>query len=111
MCKSVLFWRVFPWSFTFSLIVMCHLNMFFVTMRVFAEFENAVFVGLTWLQSVFISLAIGWFLQDPVVVIVRNNIKCTKKRIRSKAYQVVEKFIVQPFRLTLNWGVSMFSAG
>lgn len=71
-------------------------------MRVFAEFEDPIAMGVVWLQAIGISLAIGWLLQDPVIIFVRNNLSCTKAIIRSKKYQVIEKYVVQPFRLAVN---------
>ena len=101
LCKSVIFWRAFPWTFCLLLIVVCHFQTLFVTMRIFAQFPNANDIGLTWLQAILISLATGWFLQDPLVIITRNNMSCTKKIIRNKKYQVIEKFIVIPFSIAI----------
>ena len=40
--------------------------------------------------------------------ILRNNLSCTKTIIRNKKYQVLEKFIVQPFRLAVNQVINFF---
>jgi hypothetical protein len=90
----------------YSLAAFCHLQTLFVTMRVFAEFEDPIAMGVVWLQAIGISLAIGWLLQDPVIIFVRNNLSCTKAIIRSKKYQVIEKYVVQPFRLAVNQSVN-----
>ena len=108
ICGSVLFWRLFPWTFCFALSGFCHLQTLFVTMRIFAEFEDPVAIGLTWVQSLGISMGIGWFLQDPVIIIVRNNLSFTKTIIRSKKYQVLEKFVVSPFRLAVSQVANFF---
>jgi len=105
-CQSVCFWRTFPWVLAYSLAAFCHLQTLFVTMRVFAEFEDPIAMGVVWLQAIGISLAIGWLLQDPVIIFVRNNLSCTKAIIRSKKYQVIEKYVVQPFRLAVNQSVN-----
>ena len=76
-------------------------------MRIFAQYPNAVEVGFTWLQAIGISLATGWLLQDPVIILVRNNLSCTKTIIRSKKYQVIEKFVVQPWRLGVSYSLAM----
>ena len=107
MCKSVFFWRSFPWAFTLVLVVICHFQTLFVTMRIFAQYPNAIEVGFTWLQAIGISLATGWFVQDPVIIIVRNNLSCTKTIIRSKKYQFIEKFVVQPWRLAASYSLAM----
>eukprot|EP00966_Prymnesium_polylepis_P141726 3272679-Prymnesium_polylepis.1 len=49
-----------------------------------------------WLYSVVTSLAQGWFVFDPTVIVVRNNLSCTKTRIRTARYQTIEKFVVGP---------------
>lgn len=107
-CRSVLFWRIFPWAFSYLIAFLCHAQTLFVTMRIFAEFEDPNAVGLVWLQAIGISLVIGWFLQDPIIILVRNNMNCTKTIIRSKKYQVIEKFVVQPFRLAVNQVINFF---
>ena len=107
ICNSFLFWRFFPWVLTYSLISFCHLQVLFVTLRIFSEFEDPTAIGVAWLEALGTSLVIGWFIQDPIVIIVRNNMKFTKKIIRSKKYQVIEKFVVQPFRLALNYGINI----
>ena len=58
-------------------------------------------VGASWIQSVCLSLAWAWAVQDPLVILVRNNLKCTKNIVRSKRYQIVEKFVVAPVRDTV----------
>ena len=108
MCKSVLFWRIFPWALCIFLGVFCHLQTLFVTMRIFAEFEDPNAMGLLWIQAILTSMAIGWFFQDPIIIVVRNNMNCTKTIIRSKKYQVLEKFVVQPFRLMVNQIINFF---
>ena len=40
----------------------------------------------------------GWVVFDPMVILFRNNVKGTKKRIRSKRYQMFEKAIMSPIR-------------
>ena len=47
-------------------------------------------------QNVAMALAIGWFIQDPLVILARNNMKCTASIVRNKHYQTIEKFVVNP---------------
>ena len=102
MCRSVLFWRIFPWCFVAILVTICHLQVLFVATRIFSEYPNPVEIGNVWVQAIFLSFAIGWFIQDPIVIGVRNNLKSTKKIIRSRKYQVIEKFVVAPFRVVMH---------
>ena len=102
VCNSFIFWQFFPWMLTYTVVTFAHLQVLFVTMRIFSEFEDPMRVGTVWIQALGISLLTGWLVQDPVVIIIRNNLKMTKTIIRSKKYQVLEKFVVQPFRLVLN---------
>ena len=54
-----------------------------------------------WVQAIFISFAIGWFVADPLVILTRNSLSYTKTIIRSKKYQVLEKWVTTPFRVAL----------
>merc|ERR1711918_158651 len=83
-CRSVLFWRIFPWVFAYALGIFCHLQTLFVTMGIFAEYEDPNAMALVWLEAIALSLAIGWLLQDPIIIVVRNNLSITKKIIRNK---------------------------
>ena len=65
----------------------------YTTMSIFKD--DTIYVVM-WVESLGISLVQGWFFQDPFVIIVRNNIQFTKKRIRSHRYQVIEKFVLAP---------------
>lgn len=68
---------------------------------------------IAWVETLFISLAQGWFLQDPMVIIVRNNMpvgwwrkrkeKLFAKYGRSSKYQTCEKFFLTP--LGWIWGL------
>ena len=106
LCGSVRFWRIFPWALAYSLAAFCHIQTLFVTMRIFAEFEDPVAMGMVWIQAIGMSMVVGWFVQDPIIILVRNNLSCTKAIIRSKKYQVMEKFVVAPFRLAVNQGLN-----
>jgi hypothetical protein len=102
MCRSVLFWRIFPWTFTAVIVTVCHVQTLFVATRIFAMAEDPVAVGQVWVTSILIAFTIGWLVQDPIVILVRNHLSCTKTIIRSKKYQVIEKFVVIPFRIFLS---------
>ena len=56
-----------------------------------------------WFQSLAISFAIGWLVFDPIVIIVRSNIKFTKKIMKTRRYQVIEKFVVMPVGAIVKW--------
>ena len=44
-----------------------------------------------------------------MVILFRNNVKGTKKRIRSKRYQIMEKAIMSPITAFIKFFGSMFS--
>lgn len=60
------------------------------------------------MQAIFLSFAIGWLIQDPTIIIIRNSLKSTKSIIRTKKYQILEKFVVAPFRTVSFRAFDMF---
>ena len=106
-CASVTFWTYFPWVVSHTIAFLCHAQTLFVATSIFAQFEDPIAVGLTWLQAIGISLVVGWFVQDPLVIVVRNNLSCTKAIIRSKKYQVVEKYVLLPVKLCISRAVDI----
>ena len=91
--NGVRFWSVFPWLVTIPTLFGCSLLTLWVAQSVFEA--DAVYV-LAFCEAIGISLAQSWLLQDVLVIAVRNNINCTKGRIRSHRYQVIEKFVLAP---------------
>ena len=49
-----------------------------------------------WLETFGISLAFTFLVADIVVIIVRNNLSCTKAILATRRYQIIEKFVVAP---------------
>ena len=94
--SSVLFWRIFPWALTVSALACCSLYTVYSAQSIFKD--DTVYIW-AYFEALAISLAQGWFVQDVFVIAVRNNIKFTKKRIRTHRYQVVEKFVLAPLIL------------
>ena len=43
------------------------------------------------------AFALNWFIFDPLVIILRCNVKFTRRLLKTRKYQVLEKFIVIPF--------------
>ena len=43
-----------------------------------------------------IAFALGWLIFDPIVIIFRSNVSFTKRILKTRRYQVVEKFVVVP---------------
>ena len=54
-------------------------------------FQDCPDVIITWGQTVCQGLLQSWMVFDPMVIIFRNNFKKSKKIIRSKRYQLMEK--------------------
>ena len=107
MCRSVVFWRIFPWTCALALIVLCHIQVLFVATRIFSEYPNPAEIGAVWVQAIFLSFAIGWFIQDPIVITIRNNLNVTRTIIRSHKYQVLEKWVIVPFRAVVTKAVDL----
>ena len=49
-----------------------------------------------WLETFGISLAFTFVVADVIVIVVRNNLSCTKAILATRRYQVIEKFVVAP---------------
>ena len=49
-----------------------------------------------WLETFGISLAFTFVVADIIVIVVRNNLSCTKAILATRRYQVIEKFVVAP---------------
>ena len=47
-------------------------------------------------------MVIAWGVQDPLVIHLRNNLRCTAGAIRSTKYQTLEKFIVVPVQRVID---------
>jgi len=93
LCSSVLFWWIWPWVASQGLLALMTFLAFIYMMKFFA-FNNDLM--RMWMQTVFTSVGLTWFVTLPAVIIVRNNLKFTKKVMKSKEYQVIEKFVFVP---------------
>ena len=94
--SSVPFWKVFPWLVTIPVLFGTSFMTLWVAQTVFGG--DKVYV-LAFCEALGISLCQGWFVQDVAVIAIRNNIKCTKARIRSHRYQFCEKIVLSPLIL------------
>ena len=43
-------------------------------------------------------MVIAWGVQDPLVILLRNNLRCTAGAIRSSKYHTIEKIVVVPLQ-------------
>jgi len=93
MCRSLLFWRVFPWVVSQTMIL---LMIFFTLIYMYRYFGYNQEATSQWLQTVAISLAISWVIALPLVIIVRNNMTFTSRILKSKRYQIIEKLVFVP---------------
>ena len=57
---------------------------------------------VNWAQSVSFSMLAAWGIQEPVVILIRNNLVCTRTVVRSSRYQTFEKVIVGPIVKVIN---------
>jgi hypothetical protein len=95
---SVRFWGVFPWVISVSMLMLFSFFSLYTAMSVFRD--DTIYVVM-WCEALGFSLMQGWLVQDVIVIVVRNNLACTKKRIRSHRYQILEKFVVAPLSICL----------
>ena len=65
-------------------------------------FDIQPHLALDWVQSCSLSVVIAWGVQDPLVILLRNNLRCTAGAIRSTKYQTIEKFIVVPVQRVID---------
>ena len=56
-----------------------------------------------------VAFALNWFIFDPLVIIIRCNMAFTRKMLKTKKYQVIEKFVVIPFVGMLRGGAKAVS--
>ena len=61
-------------------------------------FDVQPHLALEWFQSCSISMGVAWLVQDPLVILARNNLRCTAGAIRSSKYQTIEKLVVVPLQ-------------
>ena len=87
------FWNIFPWVVSGFLILVANFFTLIYALRYFAFSDPLMFA---WLETVGISLALGFGIFDVVVILVRNNLNCTKVILQTRKYQVLEKFVVGP---------------
>ena len=53
---------------------------------------------ILWIETLGMSLAQSWAVQDILVIIIRNNVSFLKASVRKIRYQLMEKFFVGPTR-------------
>ena len=89
--------QIFPW--VLSVLIMGVANFFclWVALKVF---DSTTVVN--WAQSVSFSMLAAWGIQEPVVILIRNNLVCTRTVVRSSRYQTFEKVIVGPIVKVIN---------
>jgi len=104
LCNDFWFWRIFPWMFVLCAFTMCNLFILFFSLAKYAH-DRELFVG--WLESFGISLSLGWLLFDPAVIIARNNLAFTKKILKTRKYQVLEKYVLIPFGAAFAHGMGI----
>ena len=92
--------RYFPWCVIGFLFFIFNMGVIMMGALVFQDCPDVI---ITWGQTVLQGLLQSWVFFDPMVIIARNNMKNTKKRIRSKRYQMMEKAIMSPITAFLKF--------
>ena len=69
---------------------------FFVLYFLLDIFANNPERVVLWLETLGMSLAQSWAVQDILVIIIRNNVSFLKASVRKIRYQLMEKFFVGP---------------
>ena len=85
MYNSFWFWGIFPWTVTVASFAVCNVLVLLYALKYYAHDTELLF---GWLQSLAIAFAIGWLVFDPFIILVRNNLSCTKHVIKTRQYQV-----------------------
>ena len=79
----------------------------FLTLAIGAQaFEGCPDLIVAWWVTFTVGMLQSWFIWDIIVIVVRNNAKCTKKIVATKRYQTIEKLVLAPIRVL---GKAMFS--
>jgi len=99
MCASVLFWRIWPWAVSYGGLA-CVMVLTLIYQMKFFAFNNDLF--RMWLEGVATSLGLSWFVSLPTIIIFRNNVKFTKKIMKTKRYQIFEKYVGIPLMNFIN---------
>merc|ERR1712217_803236 len=87
------------------LVVFALCNLFTLNIAL-QKYANSADLLLGWIHSFALSLAIGWLILDPTVIIVRNNVNFTKKILKTWKYQVIEKWVIVPLGIIGGYAVS-----
>jgi anti-sigma-K factor RskA len=104
--RSVRFWRVFPWLVALAIIAVADVYTLMFGAAVFDECPEAIATismpPRGWAWTVLLSLLQSWLVFDPLVILIRNNLRCTRTRVRTHKYQVAEKGALGPLRMLAN---------
>lgn len=92
-CDSVVFWRIYPW--VFAGIILFFANFFTLIFSVkYIAFDDAMM--LSFLTTYAMALTLQFCCLDVMLIVVRNNVSWMRKRLATKRYQVIEKFVIAP---------------
>jgi len=107
VCASKLFWRFMPWVVSISGLAFMTFCAFIYMMKYFA-FDNRLFQ--MWMQTVGTSLCLAWFVVLPMAIIARNNMQWSKKIMKSRKYQILEKFLLIPLKMVVGMAYKTMKA-
>merc|ERR1712072_43345 len=106
--NSVPIWTYGPWVIIGLITFITNMGVIMMGALVFQDCPDVI---ITWGQTVCQGLLQSWMVFDPMVIIFRNNFKKSKKIIRSKRYQLMEKAIMSPVTAFLKFMGRAFSPG
>jgi len=81
-----------------------------ILLHTLAHFGHSWLLLSAWLQSILVSLAVGWGIVDVAVIIIRNNLRpsswFTSRFARglrqTRLYQVLDTFVVEPMSAVIH---------
>jgi len=85
------FWIYAPFPVAFAIAVVTNFFTLWFANKIFDEAPELI---EEWFGAFMYAMGQAWCVQDPIIIIVRNNLSATKTIIRSNKYQFVQAFTV-----------------
>ena len=93
MCESPIFWKYTPWVFV---IFVNGLANFFCLLYCCKYFAFNEVIMMAWLYQFLAALTLGLLVIHTLIVIAKNNMAWSRKIMKTKRYQILEKFFITP---------------
>lgn len=85
---------------SFIIVSLSNFIILLYALRYFA-FNETLFYG--WLECLGWSFLLGFGVIDIIVIVFRNNMDWTRRILKTRQYQVIEKFAVSPVRSLISF--------